>query len=45
MSVKIEKQDNSKVVLEFTMSKEDFNKNLAWTTQIPFSTIMSIFAQ
>ena len=28
MSVKIEKQDNSKVVLEFTMSKEDFNKNL-----------------
>ena len=28
MCVKIEKQDNSKVVLEFTMSKEDFNKNL-----------------
>lgn len=28
MSVKIEKQENSKVVLEFTMSKEDFNKNL-----------------
>ena len=28
MSVKIEKQDNSKVVLEFTMSKGDFNKNL-----------------
>lgn len=28
MSVKIDKQENSKVVLEFTMSKEDFNKNL-----------------
>ena len=28
MSVKIEKQENSKVVLEFTMSKEEFNKNL-----------------
>lgn len=28
MSVKIEKQENSKVVLEFTMAKEEFNKNL-----------------
>ncbi len=28
MSVKLDKQENSKVVLEFTMSKEDFNKNL-----------------
>ncbi|MDD3304027.1 MAG: trigger factor [Clostridia bacterium] len=28
MSVKVEKQENSKVVLEFTMSKEEFNKNL-----------------
>ena len=28
MNVKIEKQENSKVVLEFTMSKEDFNKAL-----------------
>lgn len=28
MSVKVDKQENSKVVLEFTMSKEDFNKNL-----------------
>lgn len=28
MSVKVEKQENSKVVLEFTMSKEEFNKEL-----------------
>lgn len=28
MSVKVEKQENSKVVLEFTMSKEDFEKAL-----------------
>ncbi len=28
MNVKIEKQEKSKVVLEFTMSKEDFNKAL-----------------
>ena len=28
MSVKIEKQENSKVVMEFTMTKEEFNKNL-----------------
>mgnify|MGYP001861079327 FL=1 len=28
MSVKVEKQENSKVVLEFTMEKEEFNKNL-----------------
>ena len=28
MNVKVDKQENSKVVLEFTMSKEDFNKNL-----------------
>lgn len=28
MNVKIDKQENSKVVLEFTMTKEDFNKNL-----------------
>ncbi len=28
MNVKVEKQENSKVVLEFTMSKEDFEKEL-----------------
>lgn len=28
MNVKIEKQENSKVVLEFTMSKEEFNEKL-----------------
>lgn len=28
MNVKVDKQENSKVVLEFTMTKEDFNKNL-----------------
>lgn len=28
MSVKIDKQENSKVVMEFTMTKEEFNKNL-----------------
>lgn len=28
MSVKVEKQENSKVVLEFTMPKEEFNQNL-----------------
>ena len=28
MKVKVEKQENSKVVLEFTMSKEDFEKEL-----------------
>lgn len=28
MNVKVEKQENSKVVLEFTMGKEDFNKAL-----------------